>query len=169
MQEKIKMILLISFLSLLTIINIIVGISKFSKTDNTQNNVEENMNIENENKEVIEEQIDIYTMTEGDRIRHYLATYFSYIEKDDYPKAYDLLYPEFKQNYFKTLEEFEKYIEEKYPIYITYNQNSIERQGNYFILNLTILSDSDDKENFSQRFVIYENGINDFVLSFEVI
>lgn len=169
MQEKIKMILLISFLSLLTIINIIVGISKFSKKDNTQNNVEENMNIENENKEVIEEQIDIYTMTEGDRIRNYLSTYMSYLEKDEYQKAYDLLYPEFKQNYFKTLEEFENYIEERYPMFITYNQDDIQRQGNYFILEITILSDSDDKENFSQRFVIYENGINDFVLSFEVI
>lgn len=169
MQEKIKMILLISFLSLLTIINIIVGISKFSKTDNTQNNVEENMNIENENKEVIEEQIDIYTMTEGDRIRHYLAIYFSYLEKDEYQKAYDLLYPEFKQNYFKTLEEFENYIEERYPMFITYNQDDIQRQGNYFILEITILSDSDEKDNITQRFVIYENGINDFVLSFEVI
>ena len=169
MQEKIKMILLISFLSLLTIINIIVGISKFSKKDNTQNNVEENMNIENENKEVIEEQIDIYTMTEGDRIRNYLSTYMSYLEKDEYQKAYDLLYPEFKQNYFKTLEEFENYIEERYPMFITYNQDDIQRQVNYFILEITILSDSDDKENFSQRFVIYENGINDFVLSFEVI
>ena len=167
MQEKLKIIILIIILICVVFINIILGIIKSMETPeviNTEENIQNNSIEENTIN-----QIDISNMTEGDRIRNYLSTYMSYLEKDEYQKAYDLLYPEFKQNYFKTLEEFENYIEERYPMFITYNQDDIQRQGNYFILEITILSDSDDKENFSQRFVIYENGINDFVLSFEVI
>ena len=52
---------------------------------------------------------DLRNMTEKERIKTYVSKYISYIENLDYEKAYSLLNEDFKQNYFKTIEEFETY------------------------------------------------------------
>ena len=93
-------------------------------------------------------------------------------EGTDYEAAYNLLYDGFKQNYFKTLEEFKEYAEKNYPKYIVLEYTNIERQGTLFILSVKIKDalDSIEQENVvEQQVVIIENDVNDFKISFSVL
>lgn len=120
---------------------------------------------ENERQRSIERLKD---MDERTRLQEYCGKYINYIEKKEYEKAYDLLYSEFKNNYFKTLEDFEKYVKEKYPEVISIKYNDISRHGEYYILAIKILDLKEAKKEFEQNIVIRENNFDDFELSFNV-
>lgn len=110
-------------------------------------------------------------MSERQRMEFYFSEFMDYIENGKYQEAYNLLYPEFKENYFKTLDDFKKYVNKTYPEFVSFSYNDIERQGSIYVLMITVinpdLSKSEAKK--SQRIVIKENNFNDFVLSFQVI
>ena len=108
-------------------------------------------------------------MTEKKRIKIYVSKYLTYIENGHYEKAYKLLYEDFKENYFKTQEEFETYVKNLYPETIIIEYNEMQRQGKYFILYLNIVDPFGEKKTFTQKFIIYELDYNDFMMSFEVI
>ena len=83
-----------------------------------------------------------------------------------------MLYPDFKTNYFPTLEDFTIYAKQKYSDFVTINYEDMQRQGNIYIFFVTIqdLSDpTNNEKNFSQKFIVQEKQINNFVLSFEVV
>lgn len=121
---------------------------------------------ENTNQLEIEELKD---RDERTRIQQYCGKFIRYIESKEYDKAYDLLYPDFKNNYFKTLEEFQKYAEEKFPsTLIAVDYNNIERQGKYYILFTTIKTPLDTNYSMDQKFILIENDFNDFQISFDV-
>lgn len=106
---------------------------------------------------------------ERTRIQQYCGKFIRYIESKDYESAYNLLYPDFKNNYFKTLDDFTKYVQEKFPsdlIIVSYD--NIERQGQYYVLFTTITSPLQPDYSMDQRFFFVENDFNDFLLSFEV-
>lgn len=109
--------------------------------------------------------------TERDRIEYYCGQFFKFIENKNYTKAYELLYPEFKQQYFPTIEEFTKYIQKTYPSILAINYDDFDRQGNIYIT--TVLVDdalaTDKSKQFSQRIVVQESDYNKYVLSFQVI
>ena len=106
---------------------------------------------------------------ERTRIQQYCGKFIRYIESKDYDRAYALLYPDFKNNYFKTVENFQKYAEEKFPsTLIAVEYNNIERQGQYYILFTTIKTPLDSSYSMDQKFILIENGFNDFQLSFDV-
>ena len=112
---------------------------------------------------------DLRNMTEKERIKTYVSKYISYIENLDYEKAYSLLNEEFKQNYFKTIEEFESFAKNLYPDIIILEYEEMQRQGKYFILYLNIVDALGEKETFTQKFIVYELDYNDYIISFEVI
>ena len=106
---------------------------------------------------------------ERTRIQQYCGTFIRHIENGEYDKAYDLLYPDFKTNYFKTLEDFTKYVQEKFPSdLIVVSYDNIERQGQYYILFTTITSPLQPDYSMEERFFFVENDFNDFKVSFEV-
>ena len=73
---------------------------------------------------------------------------------------------------FPTLDEFTTYAQKKYSDFVTINYEDMQRQGNIYIFFVTIqdLSDpTNNEKNFSQKFVVQEKQINNFVLSFEVV
>lgn len=106
---------------------------------------------------------------ERTRIQQYCGTFIRHIENEEYDKAYDLLYPDFKTNYFKTLEDFTKYVQEKFPSdLIVVSYDNIERQGQYYILFTTITSPLQPDYSMEERFFFVENDFNDFKVSFEV-
>ena len=107
-------------------------------------------------------------MPDRNRMQVYFGTFITYIENNEYEKAYALLNENFKNNYFKTLSSFESYFE-NYPKNIMVNYTDIDRQGELYILTVEI-SDMFDEETepISQRVVIRENDLNDFTLSFQV-
>lgn len=175
MKEETKIIDVILILVALILITVnIVFCMRIYLIPNSNNNnssiVKETTNEISVNKseeEVILEKIK--SMNERDRMEFYFSEYATYIEDKEYKKAYDLLYPEFKNNYFPTLEKFEEYAKKTYPEFMTFSYNNIDRQGYIYVLNIDII-DIDNKNNKkSHRVVIQENDFNDFVLSFQVI
>lgn len=109
-------------------------------------------------------------MKERERMEYYFSKFISYIKEEDYSKAYDLLYPEFKEKYFKTQEDFNNYVRKTYPKSVGFSYNDIQRQGYIYVLIIDIIDPTKKAgTEKSQRIVIQENDFNDFVLSFQVI
>ena len=169
---KILFFLLIIVIVIIVVINT-VFMTKSNNAENTLVNGIAQENIltaeeieENTNQLEIE---DLKDKDERTRMQQYCGKFIRYIESKDYDKAYALLYPDFKNNYFKTVEDFKKYAEEKFPsTLIAVEYNNIERQGKYYILFTTIKAPLDSSYSMDQKFILIENGFNDFQLSFDV-
>lgn len=112
---------------------------------------------------------EVKKMKEKQRMQYYFSKYITYIEEKNYEKAYNLLYEEYRNNYFPTLEEFEKYVKQKYPDFMSVEYNDMSRQGEYYILTVNIYNlltnEIIEKE---QKYIIKENNFLDYVLSFQV-
>ena len=121
-----------------------------------------------ENEETLEK---LKSMKERERMEYYFSEFMEYIENAKYQEAYDLLYPEFRDKYFKTLDDFKKYVNKTYPDFVSFSYNDIDRQGYIYVLTITVINPDVDKTEAkkSQRIVVKENNFNDFVLSFQVI
>ncbi len=104
---------------------------------------------------------------EKERVQIYVAEFLKHIEKKEYDEAYALLYDQFKKNYFPTISSFSSYAEEKYSDLMKLEYDSIERQGNYYILTVTITNLGENEKEETQKFIVYENGLNDYTLSFQ--
>ena len=163
--------ILIISIVLISIINIIL-ILNIKKMDKARTNKQDSTLISVDDVKTPEEtELEkLQKMTERDRIEYYFSKFINYIKDEEYTKAYELLYPEFKENYFKTQEEFRDYAKKIYPKSVGFSYNNIDRQGNIYVLMITVI-DTNKKvgEEKSQRIVIRENEINDFELSFQVI
>ena len=173
MDKKIKIILLIIIALILLAINIMVYISnndksKIKENDNQVNTIiEHNIATEEETENSRKEMLNEYS--EATRMKTYVGQYLSYIDSEKYEDAYNLLYQNFKNNYFKTLVDFENYAKEKYPSEIMAEYTNMDKEGNIYILSVKI-QDPTNKEykTLEQNIVIQENDLNDFVLSFNV-
>lgn len=106
--------------------------------------------------------------SEKERMQIYLSEYIQYIEQKEYDLAYNLLYPEFKENYFITKEDYIYYVQENYSDLMMLDYENIERQGNYYILTVVITNLNNEGNSKEQKFIIFENGLNDYYLSFQV-
>ncbi len=167
MNKSLKIIMiLIAFLIIVAIILIIViNILDSQKNDNVIN--ETNSVISEEELAKARDEV-VGTKSETTRIKTYIGQYFSYIEEKNYQKAYDLLYDSFKSNYFTSIEQFEQYIENKYPKNIVLNYTNIDRQGSIYIVTVEVINGLEITNKFEQRIVIQENDLNDFNISFQV-
>ena len=106
---------------------------------------------------------------EESRIKYYVGTFIStYIGDEKYEMAYDLLSDGFKANYFETYEKFESYAKEKYPTSLSLNYGEIQREGELYIIDVTVEDFFNEKATFTQTFVIKENNFNDYELAFSV-
>ena len=169
---KILFFLLIIVIVIIVVINT-VFMTKSNNAENTLVNGIAQENIltaeeieENTNQLEIE---DLKDKDERTRMQQYCGKFIRYIESKDYDKAYALLYPDFKNNYFPTEEDFAKYAQERFPsTLITVEYDDIERQGKYYILYATIKTPLDSSYSMDQKFIFIENGFNDFQLSFDV-
>ncbi|MFR7545593.1 MAG: hypothetical protein ACLUWN_06600 [Clostridia bacterium] len=180
-NKKIFLIVMVLIVSVWTFTNIfyVFNLMEYIKELESMKEKEETSNTTiQENtltKEEIEENTneleiaDLKDKDERTRIQQYCGKFIRYIENKEYDKAYNLLYPDFKNNYFKTVEDFKKYAEEKFPqTLIAVEYNNIERQGQYYILFTTIKTPLNVDYSMDQKFILIENGFNDFKISFDV-
>ena len=116
------------------------------------------------------EVIELSEKNERERMEYYVSKFTEAIETKKYEDAYEMLYDEFKTNYFPTLESFESYVKEKFPTFILIEHTNCERNGDVYVL-WTTMSDVLGSSNsaIEMNFVVKENDLNDFVLSFSVI
>lgn len=180
-NKKIFLIVMVLIVSVWTFTNIfyVFNLMEYIKELESMKEKEETSNTTiQENtltKEEIEEntnELEIADLKDKDErtiIQQYCGKFIRYIENKEYDKAYNLLYPDFKNNYFKTVEDFKKYAEEKFPqTLIAVEYNNIERQGQYYILFTTIKTPLNVDYSMDQKFILIENGFNDFKISFDV-
>lgn len=115
--------------------------------------------------------LSLQTMEERDRMEYYVGIFLDHIESGEYEKAYSLLYEDFKQNYFPTLESFEQYLPTIFSEMADIKHENIERNGDIYVLWLSITDAINGKpgEEKKMNIVIEENDYNDFAISFSVI
>ena len=172
MNKKIINILLAIVVLILIAITIKIFINNHKEESNeTQNTLQINDNtVQSDEPEETQNAITskVADMTERSRMQTYFGTFISYIEDKDYESAYKLLNDNFRNNYFKTLTEFETYMQ-KYPKDMAIDYKDIERQGEIFVLTVEIKDIfNNNVEPITQRVVIRELGVNQFTLSFQV-
>ena len=175
---NLKRIVLVLIILILICTNFIILIKRNNQKKSNSNqsseiSVEEQENtVEQKSEEELaaEELEKLQKMTERDRMEYYFSKFIKYVKDEKYTEAYNLLYPEFREKYFKTQEEFKSYAKKTYPSSVGFSYNDIERQGSIYVLIITVI-DTNKKvgEEKTQRIVIQENDFNDFVLSFQVI
>lgn len=169
-KKDYKIIYLVGILLLIIILSI-----SFNQNKKQENNFEaQQEKTEEEIRDMEKENITakVQDMKERDRMEFYFGMFLNYIEDAEYQKAYDLLYTEFKQNYFPTLEDFTEYVQKTFPKMSEITYNNIERNGDVYVLWITItdiLNGKPGDEKQEINIVIQENDYNDFVMSFSVI
>lgn len=166
MKNK-KTILTIMIICIILAVIITLIILSIKKDNEPEPNVTPENHIETAEEKNAREIEELKKMGETSRIQFYVSKYISYLEEGDYESAYNLLYDEFKQNYFKTQEEFTAYVKNKYSDLITLEYEKTERLGPYYVVTVNFKDLINDTKNYTQLFVLKENGFNDFVLSFQ--
>ncbi len=179
MKKQIVLIITIIVLITLVGVNVIllkkyINLNKGSKiSENTviENSIEEN-DAHNSSDELDKIRLKkLQNMGERGRMETYFYDFITYIENNEYEKAYNLLYKGFKENYFPTLEQFIEYVRKTYPEDAAYNYLDIQRHGTIYILKVEIIDveATTEQETKTQRVVIQENDFNNFVLSFQLV
>lgn len=174
MKVNKKILLLLTIIIIILIFCIILNIvrSKQKQEEKRQSTYVTPNGIEYEEEEIETEEEKITKLkqkTEAERIKTYLGDYFKYIETKDYDSAYDLLYPQFKQDYFPTIDDFKKYIQEQdFPELLTIDYDSITTQGELYIVTLRIgnMQARSDTQKVEKKFILKENNYNDYSISF---
>ncbi len=170
-------VILVLIILVLIIISLVIVAKKNAKPETEQStyqfqtkqedNKDNNVQVVRTDEEIVKK---LSTQGERDRMEYYCGEYMKHIENEEYEKAYNMLYSEFKEKYFPTVEEFEKYVKKTYPSDFALDYDDITRQGDIYVLRLKIFdvlgSKNDEKV---QRVVIKENNYNDYVMSFQVI
>jgi len=117
------------------------------------------------------ELLELYQMEEDERIKYYFSLYTTALQDKEYETAYNMLDDKFKNNYFKTLESYTKYVSDKYSSIISINHDDFIRMGNYYVLDVTFLdlfySTPDKMVGEAQKFIIHETDYNKFTISFQ--
>ena len=177
-MEKKKILQTAIITLILMLLNVIIYFNKFAVPNLKLSELEKEYRADKAKEHYSNEDIYQYTedewvilqlLGEDNRMKTYFTKFMlTYVSNGKYTEAYNLLYDEFKQTYFKTQEEFETYAKEKYPAFMLIEYNDIERQGEYYILTVTIKDIAEQKENIEQRFVIREYDFDEFIVSFSV-
>lgn len=105
--------------------------------------------------------------SEKERMQIYLTKYLQHIEREEYSQAYEKLYPQFKENFFPIERDFISYVNTVYSNLIMLEYENIERQGKYYIITAKVTNVGKVETEFIQKFIIYENGFNDYLISFQ--
>lgn len=168
--KKDNKLLIISIIILIFLI-IAVIITK----NNSQKEVDYSKMTDEEAEVVVEEQIEemekneLGEMGERDRMEHYVSSFVEAIENKEYEDAYEMLYDDFKKNYFPTYSEFEEYAKNKFPSMISLEHTNFERNGDVYVLWANLSNPMGSKDaSIEMNFVVRENDLNDFDLSFKV-
>lgn len=104
--------------------------------------------------------------TDGQKVAMNIDKFIKAINDKDYKYAYNCLADSFKNNYFKTQEEFENYAKQNF-----YENNSVEYQefdtnGEYYTYSVT-LTNKDNDEQKNKTFVMKLGEETKFEMSFD--
>lgn len=169
MKKKVDQRKIIIVVTMVLVVVLILGLSIYKVlTKETTNNTYEKAVLEKKEKlkEVAVE--DLTGKTEQERMEFYCAQFFNYVTIRDFDSAYNMLYHEYKENYFPTIESFETYMLKYFPAEISITYNNLERLGNIYILwiHVSDVYNGTFGHNFDMNVVIREDAYNDVKMSF---
>lgn len=109
-------------------------------------------------------------MSEQKRMEFYASQFFKKLDNKKFDSAYEFLNGDFKNNYFKTSEDFSKYMKEFWPKETSIKYNNMERLGNIYVLEVEVtdILNRKNANDFECYVVIKENYYDDIELSFSV-
>ena len=176
-KSMIKSLIIFCIVLAVTLMIIITSLEKLIAKDAEISDEQLQVEVQKQQEENLkntEESVIISKLTnmgERDRMEYYFSQFIKAIEAEKYDKAYEMLYDEYKRNYFPTLSEFEKYAKQTFPKMMSVEHTNFERSGNVYILFVTISNSLsvDIENNKEMKFVVKEEALNDFVISFSVI
>ena len=167
-QFDIKIVIATFVIALLLLLIVILIAAKIQKSNTPE------AKLEAENAKYIQakndqKKVNLSEMSEEKRMNQYCADFFRLIDSKNYEAAYNLLYSDYKENYFPTLNNFKTYFEEYFPDDFALSYSNFQRMGDIYILWVSvtdILNGPKYGHNFSMNVVIKENALNDYVISF---
>lgn len=168
-KKKNNMPTIIAVVSVVVVIAIIISLSK-PKTVDYDDMTEEELQIAVQNKIDTMKVSELAGKGERERMEYYVKTFINAVENKNYEEAYYMLYEDFRENYFPTLEDFEKYAHNTFPTLCSLEYTNIERNGDVYVLWITLSDSLAGKDSaIEMNFVVQENDLDDFVMSFTVI
>lgn len=162
--KKLKYIILLIFILLIILL---ISLSKIKNNSNSQLDLEKaNLKYKEQIKTKIAE--DLSDKTEQQRIQYYCGNFFKLVDNEQYEDAYNLLYSEYKENFFPTYQNFKNYFEDYFPSDFALSYLNIDRLGDIYVLTVGVSDTVNGSygKNFSLYVVIKENALNDYVISF---
>lgn len=166
MKKRLKILITLIIVLIIIAIVIIVLINNQNSKNKNRNELDDNTLEQIEQNALIENLAD---MTELNRVQTYFGEFLEYIESENYSEAYNHLNENFKNKYFGTLEKFTNYVKTKYPKNLYVKYPTYERQGEVYILTVTIGEIFNENfAEFEQRVVIRENGANQYTISLQL-
>lgn len=171
-NEKQNLAYAIAISALIVLILVMIVLMLRRKSENSTSSTDLAQLSENEKVEEISKASNLeklYDMSEQERITYYCAEFFKLVDQGEYADAYEILYDEYKENYFPTESSFEVYMKTYFPGDFSLDYTNMERLGTVYVLWVDIndtLNGSTYGHNFSMNVVIQENDYDEFVLSF---
>lgn len=164
-NKKAIAILVIAIAVVIIILSIVLAMLKGTKTEEEKQAELQVQYEQRINDGAIEK---LSKMTEMQRTKYYLQDFINKIETKKFNEAYEILYSEFKEKYFVTLTEFENYCQQYFPVMLNVLTENVERLNNIYVLETKLSDLVNNKKEFNIYFVIRENDLNDYDLSFSV-
>ena len=103
--------------------------------------------------------------TDQQKVALNIDKFIQAINAKDYKYAYNCLADSFKNNYFKTQEEFENYAKENFYSSNNVEYNEFDTQGDVYTYSV-ILTDKETSEQKNKTFIVKLEEGTEFVLSF---
>lgn len=168
-QKKDNKLIIFGLIIVVLLALIAFGTREKKEVVNYNELTEEEINFVIENRIETMKKEDLSKLTERERIEAYVISFANAVEAGEYEKAYNMLHEEFKTKFFPTLDSFETYAKEKLPIVFAMNHTNFERIGDTYVLWVEMRDALSSKDPVEMKFIVKENAMNDFVLSFSVI
>ena len=92
--------------------------------------------------------------------------FFKMINNKDYTHAYEVLDEGFKNNYFKSQDDFEKFVSSHFYEFNNIKFNSASYEGNVYIFKLTVTNVKNSNNSFEMNIFMKLKDSMDFVMSF---
>ncbi len=170
MKNDSKPLIICTAIILILIIIVCITSKKSNGIDNYEGMTNEEVEIAVKESVDNMKKNDLGQMSERDRMEYYISSFITAVENKDYEEAYEMLYEDFKKNYFPTFTSFEEYASTKFPNEISLNYTNIERNGTVYVMWVELYNPLGNKDSkIEMNFVVQENDLNDFDLSFTVI
>lgn len=172
-KQKINIEYIAIAIILIFVILIIISITNmFKKTvtlppkDMVNVSTENNISLSKQVEDAEIEKLD--KMTERSRIEYYVSKFMKNVEYKDYSAAYDMLNSNFKKNYFPSVKDLREYCEKNFSTMMNIEYSNFERNGDIYVCWLKITDAVNGTRDSGKEinFVVKENSLNDFELSF---